>query len=129
METDSVFLDANVLLEIVLGRPQEATARRFLESQNGTIYISALTAHHVVHFGQVIVDLPILRSFLLDYTVLSLESSDFEWAFIHARNKDFEDALQLGVAIRNGCRQFVTFDKALATTYEKLPSIKTHLLS
>jgi predicted nucleic acid-binding protein len=36
--------------------------------------------------------------------------------------------LQLAVAIRNGCTQFVTFDKTLATAYSDLLTIKTRLL-
>lgn len=124
-----VFLDANILLEIVLGRDNESVARKFIADHQGDLYISALTAHLIVHFGKDIVDLPIIRKFLSDYTIIALESSDFDWAFINSRSQDFEDALQLGVAIRNGCSQFVTFDKVLATTYKSLPSIEIKLLS
>src|SRR5580658_2990612 len=88
--TEAVFLDANILLEIILGRDKETLARRLIENQNKDLLISSLTAHLVVHFGQSIVELPILRKFLSDYTILSLESSDFEWAFTNARNTDFE---------------------------------------
>jgi predicted nucleic acid-binding protein len=128
MPAESLFLDANILLEIILSRPNEKLARELLEKQDEEVYISALTAHLVVHFGQPIVSLPILRGFLADYTVLELTNTDFEWAFSNTRNKDFEDALQLAVAIRNGCTQFVTFDKTLATTYSDLLTIKTRLL-
>jgi predicted nucleic acid-binding protein len=69
-----------------------------------------------------------LRSFLGDYTILPLDESDFEWAFTNMRNPDYEDALQLAVAIRNGCSKFATFDKDLVTTYKNLPQIKTQLL-
>lgn len=126
---DAVFLDANVLLEILLGRPKQAAARKFIQAQSGTLCISTLTAHLVVHFGQAIVGLPILRAFLADYTVLALEPADFEWAFANIRNKDFEDALQLAVAIRNGCGYFMTFDKALVADYKGLPAIQAKLIS
>src|ERR1022692_4608687 len=96
---DSLFLDANILLEIVLGRKQEAAARKLIENQSEHLFISSLSAHLVVHFGQAIVDLRILRKFLADYTILALDSIDFEWAFANIRNQDFEDALQLAVAI------------------------------
>jgi predicted nucleic acid-binding protein len=111
-----------------MGRPNEKLARQIIEKQNDNIYISALTAHLVVHFGQSIAALPILRAFLSDYIVLSLDASDFEWAFTNMRDNDFEDALQLAVAIRNGCEQFVTFDKDLATTYDNMVQIQTRLL-
>jgi predicted nucleic acid-binding protein len=126
---NALFLDANVLLEIVLGRKRETVARKFIEKQSESLFISALTAHLVVHFGQAIVDLPILRRFLSDYIILPLDPVDFEWAFANIRNQDFEDALQIAVAIRNGCDKFLTFDKALATSYKNLSAIQTQLLS
>jgi len=127
--TEVLFLDANILLEIILGREKQAVARKTIEGQRNQLCISSLTAHLVVHFGQSIVELPVLRKFLSDYTILSLESSDFEWAFINARNKDFEDALQLAVAVRNDCSEFLTLDKVLHKTYGDLLPIRTRLLS
>jgi len=123
-----MYLDANVLLEILLSRPNEKSARKLLEEQDDEIFISALTAHLITHFGKSIVELPVLRAFLADYTLLSLEANDFEWAFTNTRDNDFEDALQLAVAIRNGCKEFVTFDKHLAELYKNLIQIKVRLL-
>jgi len=129
MDEYRFFLDANILLEVILSRKNEKLARSIIEENNSNLFISALTAHLVIHFGQSIVELPILRSFLGDYTILPLDESDFEWAFTNMRNRDYEDALQLAVAIRNGCNKFATFDKDLATTYKNLPQIKTILLN
>jgi predicted nucleic acid-binding protein len=128
MAPKTSFLDANILLEIVLGRAKETVVREFLEKYGDNLFISALTAHLVVHFGQSIVDQPTLRTFLTDYTMLGLESSDFEWAFTNSRDKDFEDALQLAVAVRNGCNLFVTLDKKLVSTYKDLMSIDVRLI-
>lgn len=119
-----MFLDANVPLEILLGRKYEAAARKLLENNHNDLYISALTAHLIVHFGQAVVDLPILRLFLQDYTILSLDNADFEWAFNNIRGSDFEDGLQLAVAVRNGCRCFSTFDRDVLTKYGNLSSIR-----
>jgi predicted nucleic acid-binding protein len=129
MLAESIFLDANILLEIILKRPKQSLARKLIKTHSEDLFISALTAHLIIHFGQTIVDLPILRSFISDYTVLALDPVDFEWAFSSLRNTDFEDALQLSVAIRNGCNHFVTFDKSLATTYKDLIPIRTRLLT
>lgn len=96
MPTDTAFLDANILLEIILSRPKENAARQFIEKQSGVLCISTLTAHLIVHFGQSIVSLPILRAFLADYQLFDLTPTDFEWASANTRNKDFEDALQVG---------------------------------
>ena len=123
-----VFLDANILLEIILERPQQLAAKKFLEAQQGALHISALTAHLVVHFGQSRVDALVLQQFLGDYKVLALEAADFAWAFANQRNDDFEDALQLGVAIKHGCDTFVTFDKQLASAYKNLSTITVTLL-
>jgi predicted nucleic acid-binding protein len=122
-----MFLDANVVLEILLSRKQEAAARKLIDNSTGRLYMSVLTAHLIVQFGQAIVDLPILRQFLADYTILNLESPDFRWAFANVRGNDFEDGLQLAVAIRNGCTRFVTFDRDLAATYASLTSIQVEL--
>ncbi len=128
--TGEVFLDANILLEILLDRTRQASARQILQRYaNGVLYISALTAHLVVHFGTSVTVLPILRQFLADYSILPLDAADFEWAFINTRTKDYEDALQLATAIRHGVSHFVTLDKSLYKTYQGLPGIKLELLS
>jgi predicted nucleic acid-binding protein len=126
---EDIFLDANILLEIILSRDKEALARRFLERHSEKFNISALTAHLLMHFGINTVSLSILRKFLADYTILPLEDADFEWAFNNIRNQDFEDALQIGIAIRNGCGKFITFDRNLFNAYKDLSSIQVQLLN
>ena len=128
MPPSQVFFDANVLLEVILARPKQAAARKVIKQYAGRSVISALTAHLVVHFGLERTDMATLRAFLDDYEMLALEPADFEWAFTNARDEDFEDALQLAVAIRSGQGQFLTFDKSLYETYKSLPNIKTVLL-
>ncbi|HJQ08787.1 MAG TPA: hypothetical protein VJ836_04890 [Candidatus Saccharimonadales bacterium] len=88
-----------------------------------------MTVHLVVHFGQAIVELPVLRKFLEDYVGLPLEQTDFEWAFMNMRGNNFEDALQIAAAIPNGYNCFVTFDKNLTKNYKELSIIKTQLLN
>lgn len=128
MHDNLVFLDANILLEIILGRKKETQSRQFIKANAGSLAISALTAHLVVHFGIKVVDLPVIRKFLADYFVLEMTYMDFDWAFNNARNNDFEDALQLAIAIRNGCHQFVTLESSLYNTYKDLPTIGLKLL-
>lgn len=121
-------MDANVLLEVVLGRKKQQSVRKILAQNLNKLYISALTAHLVVHFGQKRATLPVLQNFLRDYLFGPLEATDFEWAFNNARNDDFEDALQLAVAIRHGCQEFLTLDKRLYRDYKNLPSIQFTLI-
>ena len=124
-----LFLDANVVLEIVLARSHQQKAREIHDQHAGRLHISALTAHLIVHFGQSIVDLPILRQLLQDYTIIELCEADFEWAFINIRGNDYEDALQLAVAIRSGCQKFATFDQGLFNLYKELSSIEVELIT
>ena len=128
-QASSIFLDANIVLEIVLERQNQQLAINFLSKYSDDLNISSLTAHLIIYFGQKRVDLPVLRRFLEDYTVLSPDSVDFEWAFNNIRNNDFEDALQLSLAIRNGCNSFITFDKSLVDSYANLRNISIQLLS
>ena len=127
-KNNSIFLDTNILLEILLNRKGDTIARDYLAKHAGSLHISALTAHLVTHFGIEFVDLSVLKIFLNDYYIEALTDQDFEWAFLNARDSDFEDALQLAVAIRTGCRVFATFDKSLYETYKGLPVIKVALL-
>lgn len=126
--SSSVFLDANVLLEVLLARRHETAARRVLQMHAGNMYISALTAHLVVHFGQQCVSLDVLQNFLGDYQLLELTATDFTWAFTNLRGSDFKDALQLAVAVRQGLPKFLTFDKELHRLYRDLPTIDVVLL-
>ena len=128
-QASSVFLDANIVLEIILERHNQQVAKDLLYKYSDNLNISSLTAHLITYFGLKRVDLPVLRQFLADYIILPLESADFEWAFNNIRNSDFEDALQLSVAIRNRCTSFITLDKALFDTYSNLKNISIQLLS
>ncbi len=123
-----VYLDANILLEIILSRKNQEVARKAIKKYAGSLHISTLTAHLVVHFGQAIVELPGLRKFLTDYYIEDLTEKDFEWAFVNARSKNFEDALQIASAVRIGTSRFLTFDKELHRAYKNLPTIKVQLL-
>jgi len=112
------------LLEIILNRDQHVTVRQYIETSENALAISALTGHLIVHFGVKIVRMPIIKQFLSDYEFYSLTAQDFEWAFTNIRGNDFEDALQIAVAVRNGCSKFVTLDKDLIKNYKDLTSIK-----
>jgi predicted nucleic acid-binding protein len=117
-----IFVDANVLLDILLHRARFDDARASIErhAATHTICISSLTAHLLVYFGLRVLPLGIIEDFVRDFVVLSLESADTDWAFANCPGTDFEDALQVSVAHRNGCTEFLTLDKKLVATYKKL---------
>lgn len=129
IKNKKLFLDANILLEIILDRPLNKQCRMFLEQNVGSLYISALTAHLVVHFGTSITGIKVIKDFLDDYYVESLEYTDFEWAYNNGRDKDFEDALQIAVAVRMGADTFVSLDKKLVKTYKDLPILNFKLVN
>lgn len=124
-----LFIDANVLLEIVYERARAKDAMEIVRRGEDNVSISPLTAHLVMYFGLKIASVDALRTLLSDYTILSLEAVDVDWAFTNMRDNDFEDALQLAVAIRNGCQTFVTFDKKLYKTYKTLPQLNLKLVA
>lgn len=128
MVNEKIFLDANILLDILFDRANSSVARDYILKNDGTLHISALTAHLVTHFGLKIFELNVLNKYLADYYIEDLTAQDVEWAFTNTRNKDFEDALQLAIAIRTGCTIFATLDKTFFNTYKDLPTIKVVLL-
>ena len=128
MVNDKIFLDANILLDILFDRANYSVAKDYILKNDGFLHISALTAHLVTHFGLKILELNVLNKYLADYYIEDLTAQDVEWAFNNVRNDDFEDALQLAVAIRSNCQEFVTFDKTLFTAYKDLATIKVVLL-
>lgn len=123
-----VFLDANILVEVILGRPKQAIALKLIQDKYESLYISSLSAHSVMYFGRNHGTIEQLQTFLADFTILPLESLNFEWAFENYRNNDFEDALQIAVALKNGCDEFITLDKKLVSNYGSLPTIKVRSL-
>lgn len=118
-----VFLDANVILEIILkDRPHFNQAKMFLEATSDDTAISILSTHLIMHFGRKEqVGDALLESVIGENELLSITSEDYVWAVMNEEGRDFEDALQLATAIRNGCETFVTFDSGLVKAYAELP--------
>jgi len=129
MDQSSVlFLDANILIEIILGRDHSEAAVKLIENHPGQPAISTLTGHLVMYFGGRISTTRLLQGFLADFDMLPLEKTDFDWAFANLHGDDFEDALQLAIAIRNGYDKFLTLDKKLYNAYKNLEAISVQLL-
>jgi predicted nucleic acid-binding protein len=81
-----------------------------------------LTVHLIMHFGRKEqIDDYFLQAVINENELFSLSAEDYEWALVNERGKDFEDALQLAVAMRTNCDTFLTLDKKLARDYADLP--------
>lgn len=125
---NKIFLDANMLIEILHKRERSSDVESLMDNLVKKAYISALTAHLVVHFTPKGLPMYAVRRFLDDFIVLDLCKDDFEWAFDNKLDDDFEDALQLAIAVRNGCEEFITLDERLAETYGRISRPKIRLL-
>ena len=118
-----VFLDSNILLELILDkRTRVREVTDYLADLSDSTAISLLSVHLVMHFGRKEqVTGKRLRSLIGQNLLLDLTAEDYDWAVTNERGSDFEDALQLAIALRNGCSTFVTLDQALARAYADLP--------
>ena len=121
-----VFLDSNILLEVILkGRTKRSQVKEYLESiskSDDFSSISMLTVHLIMHFGRKEqIDDGLLQAVINENELLALSNEDYDWALANERDKDFEDALQLAVAMRAECDIFVSLDKRLTRDYSDLP--------
>jgi len=119
----SIFLDANILLEVLLpGRQKTAAAERYIQKE---AVVSPLSAHLYAYFGTkegFPIEILTKQLALLKYTELG--NDEVRWAIANCQDDDFEDALQVACAVIGGSELFVTLDKGLAQKYQKFISIK-----
>lgn len=121
---DSVFIDANVLLESLLkDRKKAEKAQKYITSHD--VVISPLTAHLFVYFGRKDgISLEVLLDMLTKHRFTDCGTTEVLWAAKNHQNDDFEDALQVACAVINQCKFFATFDKNLAKQYKEFIKIK-----
>ncbi len=122
--TGRIFVDANVLLEIVHERDNLEVAIGFVRKNAGQLFVSALTVHLVMYFGRKVASSEALKQLLSDYYITSIATEHVEWAFANVEHGDFEDALQVASALSAECTQFATFDRALARRYRDVRGIE-----
>ena len=122
-----IFLDANVVLEILLsGRLRQSQVEKWLRSNDKPLCISTLTVHLVLHFGQLSgLRKSELEASLEGYVMESLTADDYKEAMRLVKGRDYEDALQLAVAMRCGCEKIVTLDKDFAKFYADIIPFET----
>lgn len=128
MSTSSAFVDVNVLLTVAFSREGEETAAAALHGVAGRAAVSALTVHIFAYFARKAYALATLQDFFAEFRILSVTSEDVAWALTNTQGEDFEDGLQLACAIRNGCSEFITFDKSIASSYTHLDDIRLEVL-
>jgi predicted nucleic acid-binding protein len=121
-----IFVDANVLLEVIQKRRYSAACEKLLGNKEDKA-ISILTLDLVMYFVErdKLAWKPV-KAFLESFDWLPVIEADAGWAFLNFKGDDFEDALQVACAIRENCNSFATLDKGLSKKYAK--DIKIHLL-
>jgi len=128
MTSSRVAFDANVILELVLGRKNSGIVQKLIRNTAGELCISTLSVHLIVHFGSRYTSMTALRSLVSAFDICDLTAEDINWAFSNRHDEDFEDALQIAIAIRNGCNVFYTFDEQLVKAYRNLPTLSVRLI-
>lgn len=112
-----VYLDANILIEIALGRSKYKKIEKLLSEQNNTS-LSVLSVHLLVYFGlKSGIDRKLLEAIAEKHQILDVTYDDYSWAKKNCVKDDFEDALQIACAIRNGATKILTIDKDMAKNY------------
>jgi len=114
-----VFFDANIVLEAMTpGRAKREKALDYIVDCSES-RLSALIVHLLFHFGLKLgYSMDALCTLAHMHKIIDLTNADIEWAMKHCADSDFEDALQVSMARRAGCKTFVTLDKKLARVYE-----------
>jgi predicted nucleic acid-binding protein len=113
-----ICLDANVLIEIIVGRKNAGACRDYINKTTEDLATTMLTVDLVMYYAEgKKLDTTPIEQFQRQFIWLPLVDADAEWAFRYFANKDFEDGLQIASAKREGCGAFATLDKKLAKKY------------
>lgn len=112
-----IFVDANILLEVIQKRTRAKACEQFLSNDKNKA-ISTLALDLVMYFVERD-KLPweSVKSFLESFSWLPVTDADAQWAFMNFKGDDFEDALQIACATREGCSRLVTLDGSLSKKY------------
>ncbi|MEI9913608.1 MAG: PIN domain-containing protein [Candidatus Saccharibacteria bacterium] len=112
-----ILIDANVLLEVILRRAHAKACEQLLINDKNKA-ISTLTLDLVMYFVERDkLEWEPVKVFLESFSWLPITDSDAQWAFMNFKGNDFEDALQVACAIREGCSRFITLDVPLSKKY------------
>lgn len=106
------FWDANLLLEVMLGRDQGSLIEYLLAEDQRRSCVSSLTVHQCYYFGEKNgIPATYIDKFLHPFDVLSLGAEEVKLAQRRFSGKDFEDCLQAACAEAGNCDEIITLDK------------------
>ena len=101
-----LFLDANILLEVMMVRSKLKKIGRILHEPKYEFYVSTLSVHILYYFAELE---GIERSFVKKLTTDMVTKAQDRYD-----GKDFEDCLQATCAEAAGCDEILTLDKNFA---------------
>lgn len=110
-----LFVDANIIAEILFQRTKHQTARARLEQAGTWLFISALTVHILYYLAERDhLDPQITRAALEPFLIVPIDQRVVELAQARFSGRDFEDCLQAAAAELAGCTQIITLDQRFA---------------
>ena len=109
---NQTFVDANVLLEIILDRRLARQSNAVLRDISKSYVISALTVHIVWYIAERYrSDRKVVDDVISAFTIAPVTGRTVSVARLRYSGKDFEDCIQAVCAEESGCRQIITIDK------------------
>lgn len=122
MSRNKLFLDTNILLEILFQRDQEERCIQILQNFED-LYISSTSLVTVYYFCEKYnFDLEVLENFLMSFELLSCGEDEYDFAKKIFAGKDMEDALQIACALNNNISSVLTLDRDMQKKYEGIIS-------
>jgi predicted nucleic-acid-binding protein len=122
-----IALDTNAVMEILAARKRQGNIQAAIahHSSKNDLALSSLTVSNLFYLAEKH-KIPMARTEILisSYKFYDVQARDVIWALKQYGGKDFEDALQVAAALREGCKTFITIDKKLATKYGKYLNIQ-----
>jgi predicted nucleic acid-binding protein len=119
-----ICFDANVLIEIIIGRKNAGACRDYIGLVAEDMAVTMLSVDLIMYYAEASkLKTEPVELFLRQFIWLPLTDSDAEWAFKRFANKDFADALQIACTKREKCNKFTTLDKSLAKKYADVVAI------
>ncbi len=122
-----VFIDTNVLMELLFERSDQDLARKAILalSDEDIVCASILSASTLLYFVESErFEKKTAHDFMNGFKILDMNQKDYAWAAANDQG-DFEDALQTACAKRHACSSLITFDKKFASMYGKFLGIHT----
>lgn len=117
-----LFLDVNIILEILLNRPKAFFCLEECK-KHSQLFISPTCIHIIYYFAEKAgIDKKIVQDLLTDFTILNSGREQLNIAQKIYDGKEMEDALQIACATGNNISKVFTLDTKMIKKYSSLVS-------